>query len=55
MTHFKVYEYEIKDGDKKYKGRYSIKADVKPLKFKKERLVEEFDLDLERKGIKELD
>lgn len=38
----KRYEYEIKDGKLSYTGSYTIKASVKPLGFKNERLVQSF-------------
>ena len=43
---FKVYEYPLKDANgKTHYGSYTIKNDVKPLKFKGEKLVNVFTVD----------
>ena len=48
MTKFKRYEYPLRDAQNKvYKGSYSIKSNVKPLGFENEKLVQEFEVDLD--------
>ena len=43
MQKFKVYEYPLKDiRGKVYYGSYTIKAEVEPLGFKGEKLVQTF-------------
>ena len=43
----KVYEYPLKNNDGKiYYGSYTIKENVKPLKFKGERLVQVFEYEI---------
>ena len=45
MTQLKRYEYLITiEGKKAYYGSYTIKAHVKPLGFKGEKLVQEFEI-----------
>lgn len=44
MTRFKRYEYPITiEGKRTYYGSYTIKEHVKPLGFKGEKLVQEFE------------
>ena len=45
-TKFKVYEYPIKDGKNSYTGSYTIKANVNPLKYKGEKLVDVFEVEV---------
>ena len=40
----KGYIYPLKDKEGEYYGYYSIKADAKPVGFKGEKLVEEFEI-----------
>ena len=47
MTKLKRYEYPIKVGDKVICiGSYTIKEDIKPLGFKNEKLVQEFEAEV---------
>ena len=44
---FKIYEYPLKDGQGNiYNGSYTIKENVKPLHFKGEQLVGEFEAEV---------
>lgn len=46
LQKFKVYEYPLKGKEGPYEGSYTIKAEVKPLGFKGEHLVQEFEAEV---------
>ena len=43
---FKVYAYPIHDGKRSYYGTYTIKETAKPLGFKNEKQIQEFEAEV---------